>query len=46
VHIGLPIEFSPGVEPPQIAETLERLVADLGQDKEKKEIAKARAAGG
>jgi long-chain acyl-CoA synthetase len=46
VHIGAPIEFPPGADPQQITKTLEQLVADLGQDPENKEIAKAQAAGG
>jgi long-chain acyl-CoA synthetase len=46
VHIGPPIEFPAGADPQQITKTLEQLVADLGQDQEKKEIAKAQAAGG
>jgi long-chain acyl-CoA synthetase len=45
VHIGKPVEFPAGSEPQEIARVLEQCVAELGQDQEKKEIAKAHAAG-
>jgi long-chain acyl-CoA synthetase len=45
VHIGKPVEFSAGADPQEIARVLEKCVAELGQDQEKKEIAKAHAAG-
>jgi long-chain acyl-CoA synthetase len=45
VHIGKPMEFPPGTEPQEIARTLEQRVAELGPDREKKQIAKAHAAG-
>ncbi|MGA7796286.1 MAG: AMP-binding protein [Candidatus Acidiferrales bacterium] len=45
VHIGKPVEFSAGTAPQEIARVLEQCVAALGQDHEKKEIAKAHAAG-
>jgi long-chain acyl-CoA synthetase len=45
VHIGKPVEFPAGSDPQEIARVLEQCVADLGQDQEKNQIAKARAAG-
>jgi long-chain acyl-CoA synthetase len=45
VHIGKPMEFPAGTDPQEIARVLEKCVVDLGQDQEKKEIAKAQAAG-
>jgi long-chain acyl-CoA synthetase len=45
VHIGKPVEFPAGSDPQEIARVLEQCVAELGQDQEKKEIAKAHAAG-
>jgi long-chain acyl-CoA synthetase len=45
VHIGKPVEFPAGSDPQEIARVLEQRVAELGQDQEKKEIAKAHAAG-
>ena len=45
VHIGKPVEFSAGIDQQEIARVLEKCVAELGQDQEKKEIAKAHAAG-
>ena len=45
VHIGKPVEFSAGTDPQEIARVLEKCVAELGQNQEKKEIAKAHAAG-
>jgi len=45
VHIGKPVEFPAGSDPQEIARVLEKCVAELGQDQEKKEIAKAHAAG-
>jgi len=45
IHIGKPIEFPAETEPQEIAQVLEKCVAELGQDQAKKEIAKVRAAG-
>ena len=45
VHIGKPVEFPAGSDPQEIARVLEQCVAELGQDREKKEIAKAHVAG-
>ncbi len=45
VHIGKPVEFPEGSDPQEIARVLEQCVAELGQDQEKKQIAKAHAAG-
>ena len=45
VHIGKPMEFPAGSDPQEIARVLEKCVADLGQDREKNQIAKAHAAG-
>jgi len=45
VHIGKPVEFPAGTDPQEIARVLEQCVTELGQDQEKKEIAKAHAAG-
>src|SRR4029077_9372256 len=45
VHIGKPVEFPAGSDPQEIARVLEQCVAELGQGQEKKQIAKARAAG-
>jgi len=45
VQIGKPVEFSAGTDPQEIARVLEKCVAELGQNQEKKEIAKAHAAG-
>jgi long-chain acyl-CoA synthetase len=46
VHIGEPVEFPAGSNAQEIAHALERSVAELGMDREKNQIAKARAAGG
>jgi len=45
VHIGKPLEFPAGSDPQEIASALEQRVADLGQQQEKKPVAKARAVG-
>jgi long-chain acyl-CoA synthetase len=45
VRIGKPVEFPAGSDPQEIARVLEQSVADLGQDQEKNQIAKAHAAG-
>jgi long-chain acyl-CoA synthetase len=45
VHIGKPVEFPAGSDPQEIARVLEQCVAELGQEQEKNENAKARAAG-
>jgi long-chain acyl-CoA synthetase len=45
IHIGKPVEFPAGLDAKEIARVLEQCVAELGQEKEKKEIAKAHAAG-
>jgi len=45
VHIGKPVEFPAGSDPQEIARILEKCVAELGQQPEKREIAKAHAAG-
>jgi long-chain acyl-CoA synthetase len=45
VHIGKPVEFPEGSDAQEIARVLERSVAELGQGQEKKQIAKAHAAG-
>ena len=45
VQIGKPMEFPAGTDPQEIARILEQGVAELGQQAEKKEIAKAHAAG-
>ncbi|HEY2646698.1 MAG TPA: AMP-binding protein, partial [Candidatus Acidoferrales bacterium] len=45
VHIGKPVEFPPGTDPQEIARVLEQRVAELGADREKKQIAKAHSAG-
>ena len=45
VSIGKPVEFPAGSDPQEIARVLELRVAELGADREKKEIAKAHAAG-
>ena len=45
VHIGKPLEFPAGSDPEEIASTLEQSVAQMGRSEEKKEIAKANAAG-
>jgi long-chain acyl-CoA synthetase len=45
VHIGKPVKFPAGTEPQEIARILEQRVSELGQEQEKKEIAKAHAAG-
>jgi long-chain acyl-CoA synthetase len=45
VHIGKPVKFLEGSDPQEIARVLERCVAELGRDREKKPLAKARAAG-
>jgi long-chain acyl-CoA synthetase len=44
IHIGKPVEFSSTSDPQEIASSLERIVAELGKEPEKQEIAKARAA--
>ena len=44
VHIGKPVEFPAGSDPQEIAKVLEQCVAELGQEQEKEEIAKAQAA--
>jgi long-chain acyl-CoA synthetase len=46
VHVGAPVEFPAGSDPQEIAKALEQRVQQLGQEEEKKEIAKAQAAGG
>ena len=45
VHIGKPVEFPAGSDPQEIARALERSVAELGEGRERKAIAKAHAAG-
>ena len=45
VHIGKPVAFPAGTDPQEIVRKLERCVGDLGQEPEKEEIVKARAAG-
>jgi long-chain acyl-CoA synthetase len=45
VHIGKPVKFPGGADPQEIARILEQRVAELGKAPEKKEIAKAHAAG-
>jgi long-chain acyl-CoA synthetase len=45
VQIGKPVEFPAGSDPREIARILEQRVAELGQDEEKKETAKAQSAG-
>lgn len=45
VYIGKPVAFAAGTDPQEITNILEERVAELGQDPEKKEIAKAHAAG-
>jgi long-chain acyl-CoA synthetase len=45
VHIDKPMEFPTGTDPQEIARVLEQCVAELGVVREKKEIAKAHAAG-
>jgi 1-acyl-sn-glycerol-3-phosphate acyltransferase len=45
VYIGKPVEFPRGSDPKEIARVIEQCVAELGQDREKKQIAKAHAAG-
>jgi long-chain acyl-CoA synthetase len=45
VHIGKPVEFPAGSDPQEFARLLEQRVADLGQDQERNQIARARAAG-
>jgi long-chain acyl-CoA synthetase len=45
VHIGKPMEFPAGTDPQEIARILEQCVSELGVVQEKKEIAKAHAAG-
>jgi long-chain acyl-CoA synthetase len=44
VYIGKPVEFPAGTDPQEIALDLERRVAELGQHREKVEVAKAQAA--
>jgi len=45
IYIGKPVEFPAGSDPQEIARVLEQCVAELGQDREKKETANAHAAG-
>jgi long-chain acyl-CoA synthetase len=45
VHIGKPVVFPTGSDPQEIARVLEQRVAELGQGLEKKETARAHAAG-
>ncbi len=45
VQIGKPVKFPPGSDPQEITRILEQCVAEVGQDPEKKEIAKGHAAG-
>jgi long-chain acyl-CoA synthetase len=45
VQIGKPMEFPAGTDPQEIARALEQSVTELGEVTEKKEIAKAHAAG-
>jgi long-chain acyl-CoA synthetase len=45
VQIGKPVEFPATSDPKEIARSLERIVAELGKEPDKQEIAKAHAAG-
>jgi hypothetical protein len=45
IHIGAPVEFPAGSDPQEIARELEHRVAELGEDQQKKEIAKAQITG-
>jgi long-chain acyl-CoA synthetase len=45
VHIGKPVSFAAGTDPQEIARALEQRVAELGQQQNVKEVAKANAAG-
>jgi long-chain acyl-CoA synthetase len=45
VYIGKPVEFPAGSDPQEIARVLEGSVAELGEGREQKPIAKAHAAG-
>jgi hypothetical protein len=45
VHIGKPLEFPAGSDPQEITRILEQRVAELGATLDKKEIARAHAAG-
>ena len=45
VYIGKPVEFPAGSDPQEIARVLEKSVAELGQEQNEKEIAKAQVAG-